>query len=79
LRLAVSISPLGADPLEAHDELELEIGDGVNARPSPFGVPLGDPLVDKRQVELRLQMPMEVVCRDKLREGDGDRFVQAAG
>ena len=43
---------LGADPLEEHDQLELEEDDRVDARPAPLGVQLPRPVPDEAQVEL---------------------------
>ncbi len=45
---------LGADPLEEHDELQLEEDDRVDARSAPLGVVLSNPLADEAQIEFGL-------------------------
>ena len=70
---------LGADPLEEHDQLQLEEDDRVDAGPAPLGVQLPRPLADEAEVELRLQVAVEVVPRDEVLQRDGDRLVEAAG
>jgi hypothetical protein len=55
----------GADPLEKHDELQLEEDDRVNARSSSVGIQLPYPLPDEAQVQLCFQVAVEVVGRDE--------------
>jgi hypothetical protein len=45
----------------------------------PLGIQLAHPLSDKREVELRLQVAVEVVGGDKVLHRDGDRLVETAG
>ena len=44
--------PLRADPLEEHDELQLEEDDRVDAGPTPLGIELLRPVADEAEVEL---------------------------
>ena len=71
--------PLGADPLEEHDQLQLEEDDRVDARPAALGIELLDPLPDEAEVELRLQMAVEVVRGNEVLQRDGNGLVEAAG
>jgi hypothetical protein len=57
---------LGADAVEDHDQLQLEKHDRVDAGPAARGRQLVHPVADEAQVELRLQMPVEVVGGDEL-------------
>jgi hypothetical protein len=52
---------LGADPLEDHDQLQLEKHDQVDAGPAARGRQLVHPVADEAQVELGLQVAVEVV------------------
>ena len=70
---------LRADPLEEHDQLELEEDDRVDARPTPLGIELLRPVADEAQVELGLQVAVEVVLGNEVLQRDGDRLVEAAG
>ncbi len=53
---------LEANSLEEHHQLhlELEVDDGVDARPASAGVALLDPATSDAEIELRLQMAAEV-------------------
>ena len=54
--------PLRADALEEHHQLQLEEDDRIERKVARARRKvLAGPLADKRQVELRLQMPIEVV------------------
>jgi hypothetical protein len=62
--------PLRPAPLEEEDELKLEEDNWVDTRPPAIGVPIGDPLPDKGQVELVLELTVEIVCWDVGVQGD---------
>src|SRR5829696_1491550 len=70
---------LGAEPVEEYDQLELEEDDRINRGTAPLGVELGDPLAHEAQVERGFQVAIEVILRNEVLEGDGNRFVEAAG
>ena len=53
--------PLGAQPLEEEDELQLEEDHRVHARPAAPGVEGTDRVAHEREVQLVLQAPVEVV------------------
>jgi hypothetical protein len=52
---------LRADPLEEHDQLELEEDDRIDARPPAFLIGAARQVTDERQVELGLEMAVEMV------------------
>jgi len=56
---------LRADPLEEHDQLELEEDDRVDARPPAVLIGAADQGADERQIELRLKQAIEVVRGDQ--------------
>ena len=56
---------LGADALEEHHQLQLEEDDRVDAGPAALGIELPRPVADEAQVELRLQVAVEVVSRER--------------
>jgi len=60
-------------------KMELEEDDRINAGATPLGVELGDPLAHEAQVERGFQVAIEVILRNEVLEGDGNRFVEAAG
>jgi hypothetical protein len=69
--------PFRADPLEVHDELQLEENHGIDARPTPLGILLAGPLAHEAEVELGLKVTVEMVCGDEGLKRDGDRLVEA--
>jgi hypothetical protein len=69
---------LGADPLEEHDELQLEEDDRVDGGASSLSVQLPRPVADKREAERRVDVPVEVVGGNEVLERDGNGFVEAA-
>jgi hypothetical protein len=70
---------LRPNALEEHHELQLEEHDRIDAGSAPLGIEPPRPLPHEAEIELRLQVPVEVVLRDQAFEGDGDRLVEAAG
>jgi hypothetical protein len=70
---------LGTNPLEKHHQLQLEEDHWVDRGASAAGIHIPCPVANKRKIELRFQVPVEVVVRNQILQGDGDRFVEAAG
>lgn len=66
-------------PSNEHHQLQLEEDHGVNGGTTPLGVQVPRPLPDEAQVELGFQVPIRVVHRDQVLQGDGDRQIKAAG
>ena len=69
----------GADAFEEHDQLQLEEDHWVDAGPTALGIQILRPRADEAEIELRFQVPVEVVCGDEILERDGDRLIKAAG
>jgi hypothetical protein len=69
---------LGAEALEEQDELQFEEHHRINGRPTYGRVVIADQLADEREVELRLQVPVEVVRRDERLQRDHYRTIQTA-
>jgi hypothetical protein len=67
--------PLRADPLEEHDQLQLEEDDRIDAGSAAVGVVLRDPLADEAQVEPSLQVRVEVIGGDEVLQRDGNRLI----
>jgi hypothetical protein len=60
--------PLAPQPLEEHDELELEEDHRIHGRPAAPGVKRGDELPHEREVQRLLQPAVEVVHGDQVLE-----------
>jgi hypothetical protein len=58
--------PLAPQILEEHEELELEEDDRVHRRPATFCVERRNQLPHEREVERRLQAPVEVIFRHQV-------------
>ena len=69
---------LQTNPLEEHDELQLEEHDGVDRRPAARGVEIAHPLADKAQVQLSVEAAVEVISRDEVFERDRDGLIERA-
>jgi hypothetical protein len=59
---------LGADPLEEHDELELEEDHGIDAGPAAVGVEVARPVADEAKIQLGFKMAVEMVPWDEIFE-----------
>src|SRR4029453_8041017 len=58
--------PLGAESLEEHHQLELEVDSRIDGRSPAFLVGTAGQVADESQVQLGLKMAVEVVGRDQL-------------
>jgi len=58
--------------------MRLEEDGRINRGPTLFGIQLPDPVADKRQVELRFEVAVEVIWRNEFFQRDDDRLVEAA-
>jgi hypothetical protein len=70
--------PLGADPFEEHDQVEAEEDDRIDRGATAIGVPLHDPVAHDREIQGRVKLSIEVVGRDELLKGNGNRAVEGA-
>ena len=69
---------LRAEPLEEHDQMQLEEDHRVDAGTASLGIVLPDPLTDEAEIEFRLEVAVEVALRNECFQRDGDRLVEAA-
>jgi hypothetical protein len=69
---------LGADPLEEHDQLQLEEDHRIDAGAAALGIEIRGPFTDESQVELRLKMTVEVGPGNEGLQRGSDQFVEAA-
>jgi hypothetical protein len=59
--------------------LAFEEDHGVDGGPAALSVPRPSPLPHEAQVQLRLEMPVEVVGGNEVLERDGDWLIEPAG
>ena len=69
-------SPFRADPLEEHDELELEEDDRIDGRPTDGLIAAVGELAHEAEIQLSLQLPVKVITRDHGLQRDQDRTIE---
>ncbi len=66
--------PLGTNAVKKHDQLKLKEDDGIDRGTPCLCIALLNKSIDKRQIELLIELAIKVVLRDQILERDRDKW-----